>query len=130
MTDTSIRILLLCVAAAMLCTSIRSMHPQIATAVALACGIAAMLLSLNDMSSLSEAIDCLESYGEASGTEQVRILKICGIAMIAEFASDICRDANEIVLAHRIDTGVKLGVLASALPLAVEILDQIYDLML
>jgi len=119
----------LCLAAAMLCASLRSVHPQIATAVALACGIAAMMLSLNDLGSLSNAIDHLESYGQAAGLEQLRLLKICAIAMIAEFASDICRDANEQALARRIDTGVKLGILASSLPLAMDIMDQISGMM-
>ena len=54
---------------------------------------------------------------------------ICGIAVIAEFASDICWDAGEGALAHRIDVGVRIGVVASALPAAAEIMERIAELL-
>ena len=56
-------------------------------------------------------------------------MKICGIAVIAEFASDICRNAGEGALAHRIDVGVRIGVVASALPAAAEIMERIAELL-
>ena len=52
-------------------------------------------------------------------------MKICGIAFIAELASDICRDSSEEALARRIDSGVKIAIVGSALPTAMEILEKI-----
>ena len=126
---TALRILALCISAAFICAAIRSQHPQIASAVALAAGIAALMLSAGDLSALSETLRRLEFYAEESGLQHGYLLKVCGIAVVAEFASDICRDGGEAALAHRIDTGVKLAITASALPTVMEILDHISSLL-
>ena len=53
---------------------------------------------------------------------------ITGIALIAEFASDICRDCGETALARRIDTGTKIAVAAAALPTAVQLMEGLSSL--
>lgn len=122
---TALRILILCISAAMICAAIRSQHPQIASAVALAAGIAALMLSSADIRQVSRTIESLEAYAEKSGVHHVRLLKLCGVVVISEFASDVCRDSGEASLAHRIDMGVRIAILASALPSVAEILSGI-----
>lgn len=124
-----LRILILCISAALVCASLRMMHPQIATAVALAAGIAALMLSVEDIRGLSDAVAGLEAYANQGDGTRVQLLKICGIAMIAEFASDICRDAGEGALARRIDVGVKIGIVVAALPSAAQIMERIAQLL-
>ena len=126
---TALRVLALCISAAFICASIRSMHPQIAAAVALAAGFAALMLSQEDLSSFSAALRTLESYSEQAGFAHGFLMKACGVAIIAEFASDICRDSGEAALARRIDTGAKIGIAASALPSIIEILEYIAQLL-
>ena len=119
----TLRILILCISAAFVCTSLRTAHPQIASAVALAAGAAALMLSTQEIRVLTDALAVLEEHANAeSGTQ---LLKLCGIAMIAEFASDICRDAGEVSLAHRIDVGVKIGIVVTALPTVAQIMERI-----
>lgn len=125
----ALRILVLCVSAALICTSLRMAHPQIATAVALAAGIAALMLSLEDMGKFADAVRTLEAYAANEAFDQGYLLKVCGIAMIAELASGICRDAGETALAQRIDLGVKLGIVATSLPVAAQIMNQIAGLL-
>ena len=81
---------------------------------------------------LSAALICMTLRAEDYAQEEAQplyLMKICGIAVIAEFASDICRDAGEGALAHRIDVGVRIGVVASALPAAAEIMERIAELL-
>ena len=125
----ALRILLLCVTAAMVCASIRSLHPQIASAVALAAGIAALVLSLPDIRAFSDAAKRIESSLSLSGDEQLLLLRLCGVALVAEFASDICRDSGESALARRIDTGTKIAVLAASLPMASELMESLSQLL-
>ena len=125
---TMIRLVGLCLAAALVCATVRSAHPQIAMAVALACGAAVLMLSVEDLGALSGALRRLESaVGPAD--EGLSLLRICGIAVVAEFAADICRDAGEGALARRIDVGVRLGIAAAALPAAGEIMENIAGLL-
>ena len=108
--------------------TLRAAHPQMASAVAMAAGVAALMLSSADLGALSRALKTLEGcVGEEA--QPLYLLKVCGIAVIAEFASDICRDAGEGALAQRIDVGVRIGVVASALPAAAEIMERIAELL-
>ena len=125
----ALRILLLCVTAAMVCASIRSLHPQIASAVALAAGLAALMLSLPDIKAFSDAVRKIESSLGLNGEDQLLLLRLCGIALVAEFASDICRDSGESALARRIDAGTKIAVLAASLPMASELMDSLSKLL-
>lgn len=124
-----LRILVLCITAAFICASLRMAHPQIASAVALATGIAALNLSLEDIRGLSNTVARLEAFANQGDGTRSELLRICGLAMIAEFASDICRDAGEAALARRIDVGVKLGIVVAALPAAVQIMERISELL-
>ena len=126
----ALRILLLCVAAAMVCASIRGLHPQIASAVALAAGAAALALSLPDIRAFSDAARKIESSIGLTGSDQLLLLRLCGIALVAEFASDICRDSGESALARRIETGTKIAVLAASLPMATELMDALSQLLI
>jgi len=123
-----IRILILCVSAALICASIRTAHPQIAAAVALASGIAALLISAGELESISEVLSRIRKFGEYADEGNLHLLKLCGIAVLAEFASDICRDSGEASLANRIDSGVKIGVLAASLPSAMKLMERIGEI--
>ena len=125
----ALRILALCVSAALICASLRTAHPQIASAVALAAGVAALMLSTEDLGRFAGAVRQLEDYARQGRSHQIYLIKICGVSMIAEFASDICRDAGEAALARRIDAGVKIGVAAAALPVAADIMERIAALL-
>ena len=123
-----LRILVLCLSAALICMTLRAAHPQIAAAVAMAAGVAALMLSGADLGGFARMLQTLEDCAQAAG-QPLYLLKICGIAMIAEFASDICRDAGEAALARRIDVGVRIGIVASALTAAADILESIAALL-
>lgn len=118
----ALRVLALCVTAALICAVLRSMHPQMASMVAMGAGAAAILLSKSDIQLFAEAIQTLDAMTSQSGES---LIKICGIAIVAEFASDICREAGEALLAKRIDMGVRIGVVASAIPTVGGILSSI-----
>lgn len=123
-----LRIAALCVAAALVCAMVRSANPQIAAVVALACGMVVLMLCAEDLGALSNTLRQLENtVGMEDG--RMSLLRLCGVAMVAEFASDICRDAGENALARRIDVGVRLGIVASALPAAGEIMENIAGLL-
>ena len=92
------------------------------------CLSAALMLSSADLGAFSRALRTLEDYAQGEA-QQLYLVKICGISVIAEFASDICRDAGEGALAHRIDVGVRIGVVATALPAAAEIMERIAELL-
>ena len=122
-----VRILALCVAAALICATLRAAHPQIAAAVAMAAGVAAMALMLPDLQTVADAVRAISEADDVHS--RVRLLKICGLAMLAEFASDICRDAGESALSRRIEVGVKVGLLAGALPMLGDLMRSVASIL-
>ena len=126
---TALRIIALCIAAALVCATLRAAHPQVAAVVALAAGVGALMLSMDDLGRFASALRTIEQNAEAGGADGTWLVKLCGVALIAELASDVCRDAGEAALAKRIDIGVKLSIAAAALPLAAQILERISELL-
>lgn len=125
----AVRILGLCVAAAMVCSTIRIRNPQIASAVAIASGTAAILLSASDLQLIGDQLHRLFALEWIDGDEFIYLLKLCAVALIGEFASDVCVDCGERALANRISFGVKAAMLASALPMAGDIMIAISEMM-
>lgn len=52
-------------------------------------------------------------------------MKIIGITYIAEFASDICKDAGHAAIANQIQIFGKLSVLAVSMPIVLALLETI-----
>ena len=125
---TGLKVIALCVAAALVCATLRAAHPQVAGVAALAAGVAALTLSMGDLGQFAQALRSLEQTAEAGGANGTWLVRLCGLTLVAELASDLCRDAGEAELAKRIDLGVRLSVAAAALPLAAQILERISEL--
>ena len=92
-------------------------------------GVGALMLSMGDLSRFAAALRTLEETAEAGGANGTWLVRLCGVALVAELASDVCRDAGEAALAKRIDMGVRLSIAAAALPLAAQILERIAELL-
>jgi stage III sporulation protein AD len=57
------------------------------------------------------------------------LIKIIGIAYLAQFAGEICKDAGESAMAAKVERGGRIMILAAALPAAVTLLDMVAALL-
>lgn len=57
------------------------------------------------------------------------VLKIIGIAFLASFGSEICRDANANTIANKIELSGKVLILALAIPILMSLLESILKIM-
>ena len=53
------------------------------------------------------------------------LLKITGIAILAEFATSICKDAGESAIATKIDIGSKVLIVSASIPIISSLLEVI-----
>ncbi|MGI6361904.1 MAG: stage III sporulation protein AD [Bacillota bacterium] len=53
------------------------------------------------------------------------LFKIIGVAYIAEFAAQLCRDAGQGALAFKVELAAKIGILLLAMPIMAAILQSI-----
>lgn len=57
------------------------------------------------------------------------ILKVIGIAYIAEFAAQVSRDANEEAIASKVELGAKVLIMVISMPILMGLLDLIMKIM-
>jgi len=124
----ALKISAMCVCAALMITSIRSIKPEVALAAALAAGAAACILSLDEIKELTKLFrEFTENAGIADETAAI-LLKTCGISISGEYAAQICRDAGEGALAQRIEFSVRITLIALAAPLIREAAELIREI--
>lgn len=120
-----IKIVLLCVAAALMAVALRSQRPEMAAVLAMAAGLVALIMSLPSITTVVDAFSALsERAGLSNGSMQL-MLRACGISLICEFASGLCQDAGENTLASRIDFGGRIALLAMSVPLLTSLVERI-----
>lgn len=104
---------------------VKQYKPEFAIYVSLAAGI--LILSMT-FDTISQIINLIESYSQKVSISNkfiVVLLKITGIAILAEFATSICKDAGETAIATKIDIGSKVLIIASSIPIISSLLEVI-----
>ena len=112
-----LKVTALCVALAMICAALRLQRPELATAVSLAGGIAALAMAWSGMDG---AGDWLEGFRGLLGQDSDvagLILKGAGISVLSELGAQLCMDAGERALAGRIILASRLAMLALCAPM-------------
>ena len=113
---------LLCVGAALICAMLRPQRPEMALGVALAAGAAALMLLLPGLQSAAQVIREFSERAQGAQDGASLLLRAAGIALLAEFAQQLCEDAGEKALAGRIELGVRVALFGMAAPLLREVL--------
>lgn len=112
-----VKITALCIAVAMICAALRLQRPELATAVSLAGGLAALAMAWSDIAGAGDWLaDFRQLLGEDSDVAVV-ILKGAGIAVVAELGTQLCADAGERALAGRIALASRLAMLGLCVPM-------------
>lgn len=108
---------------------LRRQKPEIAVQVSIVTGIVIFMLLA---SKLSAVIDLLEDYADKAQLRPIyftTVLKITGIAYIAEFGAEICKDAGEGSIASKIELAGKVIIVVLAAPIITSLLDLIIEVM-
>ncbi|MBQ6716485.1 MAG: hypothetical protein IJN21_08220 [Clostridia bacterium] len=113
----ALKIAVLCVAAACLCLFLRAGRPEMSLMVALAAGVCACILSLDELARIVGAIKTVFHNASLPSEDMSIILKAAGISIVGEYGAQLCRDAGEGALAQRVDMAIRISLLALASPL-------------
>ena len=116
-----VRITALCVAVAMICAALRLQRPELATALSLAGGLAAVLLLLTEAGGLTEWIAAFQTLMPRDRDIAAIVLKGAGIAVLSEMGEQLCADAGERALAGRIALAARVAMLGLCAPLIGEL---------
>ena len=108
---------LLAVAGALVCALIRVQRPEFRMAVSIAAGLVILVGSMDEISVGLEAIRSLTGQSGLEADTAGMLIRATGIALIAEFGAQLCRDADESALAGRVELAGRAAMLGLAAPL-------------
>ncbi|HHV78953.1 MAG TPA: stage III sporulation protein AD [Firmicutes bacterium] len=104
---------------------LRQQRPEFAPPATVVVGIVILLVVVQRLGSMvavfAEAASGAGILGDFTGL----VLKITGIAYVADFTAQACRDANESAIAAKVELAGKIIILSLALPLVTSILQTI-----
>ncbi len=104
-------------------------RPELAMLLSLLTGAVLLLAVLGKVFGV---VDLLEALGRRSGVDGGQIgvlLKVIGIAYVADFGTAVLRDAGEAALAQKVELAGKAAILLLAVPLVLAILDTVLRLL-
>ena len=108
---------------------LRETRPEIALLLALGFGVLIFVMVLSKMGDIITVFRDLTHKAGIDDFYFITLLKILGIAYIAEFGAQICRDAGEGTIASKIEMAGKVLILLLALPILTAVLEVVVRLL-
>ncbi|HOB20644.1 MAG TPA: stage III sporulation protein AD [Candidatus Atribacteria bacterium] len=115
--------------AAVMAVIVKQQRQDIALLISLAAGTVIFLLVLGNINAVVETINSMVRKSNLDTVYITTILKVIGIAYIAEFGSQICKDAGETAIASKIEMGGKILIMILALPVLTALLEVIIKIL-
>jgi stage III sporulation protein AD len=112
-------------AAAVLAVFIKNWKPEIALQVSL---VAAVIIFLMVLPYLKAVVLMFQDISQQIGLESKYlslVLKVIGIAYVAQFAAELCRDAGETSVASKIEFAGKVIIMTLSMPVVYNLLDVV-----
>ncbi len=81
--------------------------------------------SAGKLSSIVDSINKIRGYLSVNSEYLSILLKIIGITYIAEFSSNLCKDAGYTAIGNQIELAGKLSIMALSMPILLALLDTI-----
>lgn len=108
---------------------LRAQRPEIAVQVSIVTGIVIFLLLATKLSAVVELLQSYAGRAKLNPVYFTTVLKIVGIAYIAEFGAEVCKDAGESSIASKIELAGKVIIVVLAVPIITSLLDLIIKIM-
>lgn len=108
-----------------LALTLRKQRPELALLVSAATGLIIFIWVLTGVGPALRAMQDIAGSLDQSADFFAVALKVTGIALIAQFSSQVCRDAGEESIAQKIELGGKVVMLAMTVPLLLNMIELI-----
>lgn len=108
---------------------LRAYRPELGLQIAVAAGVLILVLTLDELAAMSGFLgDVLGRFQIDTGYLKV-MLKVIGVAYLAQFAADLCRDAGEGAVAGKVELAGRVLILALCLPVLAAILELVSSIL-
>ena len=108
---------------------IKQYRPEFAVYISIIAGILILLISLQKMGEIVSLIRSISEKAGINGEFLKIILKITGIAILAEFAISVCKDSGESAIASKIEMGSKVIIISMSIPIISSLLELMLNIL-
>lgn len=108
---------------------LKQYKPEFAIYISLLAGVLILLLVMDQLTQAISLLQFLASKASINSTFLAILLKITGIAFLAEFAVSVCKDAGEGAIASKIEIGSKIIIIAMSIPIISSLLEIILKIL-
>lgn len=120
-----IRIAMLGIAGILMALQLKSLKSEYAVYLCLGVSLLIFFSVVEKLQIIVDGLKVIQSYLPLNAGYIQTLMKIVGITYIAEFASDLCKDAGYQTVAGQIQIFGKLTVLTVSIPILTALLDTI-----
>lgn len=107
---------------------IRQYRPEIAQLLSIAVGIMLIFYLFGYLRLIVDIITELALEAEVNAVFLRTLLRVIGVAYLAEFGAQICRDAGEGNVALKVEFAGKLIILVMTMPVLIAVLESITNI--
>ena len=108
---------------------LKQYKPEFAIYISLLAGVLILLLVIDQLSQIISLLQSLATKASINSTFLGLLVKITGIAFLAEFAVSVCKDAGEGAIASKIEIGSKIIIIAMSIPIISSLLEIILKIL-
>lgn len=102
---------------------------DLASQVSILAGIMIFIFTLSKITAVIQLLQTLALKANVDFVYLSTVIKILGIAYIASFCSELCKDANENNLASQVEFAGKVFILVLAIPILMAVLQSVLKIM-
>ena len=124
-----IQIVGLCLVTTILVVLIREDRPEIALQMSIVVGVIIFLRMIDQILIVVELLRDLSQKSNINYSYISTVFKIIGIAYIAEFGSQICKDAGSSSIATKIEFAAKIFIIVLSIPILITVMDLIIKIL-
>lgn len=108
---------------------LKDQKPEIALQLSLAAGIVIFLFMITRLTVVIEALQEIALKINIDITYLNIVLKIIGVAYLASFGVEICKDAGQSSIAGKIEFAGKIIIISLAIPILMAVMDLVMKIM-
>ena len=108
---------------------IKQYRPEFALYVSLTAGVLIWIFAMDKFTSIIELLKKICNESGLNTKFLGILLKMTGIAFLAEFAISICKDAGETAIANKVELGSKAIIISMSIPIIYNLLEVIMNLL-
>jgi len=109
---------------------VKEVKPQFATFISMVTCLLIFFYAVNKLSFMTDIMETLKDYINLKSSYFTTLLKIVGITYIADFSSNLCKDAGYSAIAGQIEFFGKITIITISAPILLALLDTINEFLM